>query len=574
MYCRGIVFIFFLLISNPFFGQLHITNTNVINTETGKVEANRTVTIENGKISSVSASSNKQLPGTVINGAGKFLIPGLADAHIHFFQSGGLYARPDVIDFRKHQPYEKYIEWTYKNMDDFLRRYLSIGITTVVDVGATVNLLKQRDSFATKNYAPSIFMTGPLLTTWLPPVYANMGDNAPFHLMKTEAEAREYVKKQLPYKPDFIKVWYIVTTNNVEEGAKKTLPFVKAVIDEAHAHGLKVAVHATERITAQLAVENGCDFLVHSVEDEVISNDFTKLLVEKNVAICPTLVVHGNYTEVFAQQYQISKEDHRTANPFVLGSLFDLRHLPDTVLIKQYKIYGTTTGLKSTKTADSIRKINLKKMMDAGVIIATGTDAGNIGTMHASSYYEELEQMISSGLTLPQILKASTINVAKMLGKEKEFGTVTPGKSANLVLLDANPLQDINNWKKINTVINKGIVVQHDSLIQHTPSTLAQWQLNAYNDYDVEAFLEPYSEDVEIYTFPNQLDTKGKDAMRKVYSFLNNTDLHCEVTQRIVHENTVIDYESIHLPGRRNAFKAIAIYNMENGKIKRVYFIQ
>ena len=112
------------------------------------------------------------------------------------------------------------------------------------------------------------------------------------------------------------------------------------------------------------------------------------------------------------------------------------------------------------KTADSVSAVNLKKLVDAGVTIATGTDAGNIGTQHAGSYFSELQAMSDAGLTLWQMMTASTINGAKAIGKEKEWGSILEGKIANMVLLDSNPLQELQNWKKINVVINKGEVVE------------------------------------------------------------------------------------------------------------------
>jgi imidazolonepropionase-like amidohydrolase len=102
----------------------------------------------------------------------------------------------------------------------------------------------------------------------------------------------------------------------------------------------------------------------------------------------------------------------------------------------------------------------LKKLVDAGVIIATGTDAGNVGTQHAGSYYNELQAMADAGLTMWQLLTASTINGAKAIGKDNDWGTISEGKTANMLLLDGNPLQGLENCRKINTVINKGVIYE------------------------------------------------------------------------------------------------------------------
>lgn len=108
-----------------------------------------------------------------------------------------------------------------------------------------------------------------------------------------------------------------------------------------------------------------------------------------------------------------------------------------------------------------------------------------------------------------------------------------------------------------------------------TPEQLAQMQLDAYNNGDIDAFLIPYDENVEIYTFPDQLNYKGKENMRKRYSsmFDNIPDLHCELVNRIVEGNTVIDHERVTGLPEGKVLNAIAIYTIENNKIKKVHFI-
>ena len=113
---------------------------------------------------------------------------------------------------------------------------------------------------------------------------------------------------------------------------------------------------------------------------------------------------------------------------------------------------------------DSVRMVNLKKMIDGGITIAAGTDAGNIGTQHATSFYDELQAMKESGLTNWQIIQSATINRAKILNKEDSMGSITVGKKADMVLLNANPVDNLENIIKINLVINKGHVINPDTL--------------------------------------------------------------------------------------------------------------
>jgi imidazolonepropionase-like amidohydrolase len=569
-----------LLISSfSLFAQTYIINVTITDVEKQKLVPNQTVVITNDLISNIYKSNKLKIPknATIIDGTEKYLVPGLVDAHIHFFQNGGLYTRPDAIDLRKERNYDQEIALAKTDMENKLRRYLQNGITTVIDVGANYHFLKQRKDFTDKNFSPTIFITGPLLTTYEPEVYENLGEDEPFTLTKTIEDGIDGVKKQLQYNPDFIKIWYIAGADglSVKESARKNLPIVKAIIDEAHKNNLKIAVHATQRITAQLAVENGADYLVHSVDDEILKDDFVQLMKKNKTILSPTLIVHGGYVNTFGQKIKISNYELQKADPYQLGSLLDLKHLSDTLLVDNYKNYANSQkSISDLKKADSISMANLKILSDAGVLITTGTDAGNIGTLHASSYLAELQAMHKSGMNNWQIIQASTINGAKIFNKENEFGTVGIGKKANLILLDANPIDKIENLVKINTVINKGVVYRPSELLKDTPADLAQRQLNAYNLRNIEAFLEPYAEDVEIYNYPDQLQSKGKETMRTVYSkmFENTPNLHCELVDRIVQGNIVIDKERV-LFGDR-IIEAVAIYHIENNKIKKVFFIQ
>ena len=568
-------FIFLSLLSlSAFSQQVFIRNVTVVDVEKQKLVLHATVGITGNLITSISEKNKGALPAdaTVIDGTGKFLMPGMTDAHVHFSQSGGLYTRPDAINLKKYMPYEKDIEWGHANMEDALKRYLQNGITSVIDVGSTVNFLKQRENFSNKNYAPAIYMTGPLITSYEPDAFKKLGNDDPFLFVTNEDEGRKMVQQELPNHPDFIKIWYIALGKDKEAAARKFLPTAKAVIEEAHKNNLKVAVHATERITAQLAVEAGCDYLVHSVDDEILSDDFIKLLKSKNVILCPTLVVYGGYRKTFGQEPDFSTRELRLANPVQLGSLYDLKHIPDRALTEGYK-NAIEKNSPAAATQDSISLVNLKRLTDAGVRIAAGTDAGNIGTLHATSFLAELKKMRTSGISNWQVLQAATINPTYILGKEKESGSIAVGKKADMILLRANPVDDLGNLEQIDLVINKGFIIKPDTLIKETALALVQRQLNAYNAHNIEAFLEPYADDVELYDFPATLQSKGKEQMRKDYAFLKTLpNLHCEIKERIIQGNTIIDKESVTGFGNKT-IEATAIYQVENNKIRRVYFI-
>ncbi len=562
------------LLSFCSFAQLLIRNTTLVDVEAKKLRPGQDVLIVDGRITGV--GKNLKLPenGVTVDGSGKFLMPGLVDAHIHFFQSGGLYARPDAVDLRKYQPYEKEISWTHSNMEGLLRRYLRAGITTVVDVGANEHFLKQRDSFRNKPYAPAIYMTGPLLTTYEPELYQNLGAEEPFSLMKTVEEARALVRRQLPLKPDFIKIWYIASGKNTDSIARAYLPLVKAVIEEAHAHGLRVAVHATENSTARLAVEAGADFLVHGVEDGPIDPALVQLIRSRGTVLAPTLWVAGNYSRSLGQTYSASSEDRKYAHPTPLNSLMDLPYL-DSNLARRLRSYFSMPATQARdRREDSLRAANLLALHRAGAFIATGTDAGNTGTQHVSSYFDELRAMQAAGMDTWSLLQASTIQGARSMGKEKEFGAIRKGMVADLLLLRQDPTTGIEAWKSIERVINKGVVVEPDSLVRMAPEELADLQLLGYNLHDIETFVSAYSEDVEIYELnTNKLLLKGKKAMREQYGefFRRVPELHCTLINRMIEGNFVIDHEEITRAGGRKNY-GVAIYEVEAGKIRKVWF--
>ncbi|HEX9512038.1 MAG TPA: amidohydrolase family protein [Puia sp.] len=574
---RSFLFLPFALLILHANAQTYIIHTNLLDVNAQRTLPDYTIVLRNDTIEQTGPSDRIRVPSgaRVIDGTGKWVMPGMVDAHVHFFQTGGLYTRPDAIDLRKYYPYEKEIEWYKQNMDDQLRRYLSCGITTVIDDGATLGLLKQRDSFSTKNYAPRILMAGPLISTAYSPKPFNIipDPDQPFYTVNTPEEAVKMTQKEYSHGPDFIKIWYIILDPNTTAGAEKNLPLVKATIEEAHQHQYKVAVHATQRIAAQLAVEAGADFLVHDIEDELIDEAFIRLLKDHNVVLCPTLVVESGYFDTFAQDYLPTPEDITKGNPVQLGSLQELQYLPDSLPALRYRTLAKMRAKKNDQE-DSIRRVNLKKMADGGVIIATGTDAGNIGTLHASSFFKELRAMQQAGLSNWQVLTASTLNGAKTLGKENEFGSIRKGSSADLLILRADPLADMGNLGKIDLIIHRGTIFHPDSLIDETPLNIVQRQVNAYNAHDLETFLSFYSDTAVIYNFPDKPMAKGKEQIRQLYTFLSkDTGLHVSITNRTIVNNKVFDHESATMSGHKLG-EGEVIYYIDDRKITKVYLIE
>lgn len=542
-----------------------LVNGRMLDVEHRKVLSNVTVLIDEGRILDVGARDRVRIPASAasIDALGKWIMPGLVDAHIHLFQSGGLYTRPDVIDLRRFRPYEQERAWVREHAGDLLARYLAAGVTTVIDVGGPMSNYALRDRFTTDTRSPTIHLTGPLISTYQPPAFGI--DDPPIIESSTPEEARELVRRQLPHRPEFIKIWYLVRP---DRSAQSTLPMIQAAIDEAHRHELKVAVHATQLETAKLALRAGADFLVHGIDDAPIDKEFMSLLSQRRAAYIPTLVVTRNYDEVLSRQFKPSAEGLALANPYTVGTLSDLEHLTQ-------KGYSPPERKPVSPDRQRIRLQNLRAVKDAGALIATGTDAGNIGTLHASSYLEEILEMRAAGLDAWDILQASTINGAKVLGQQRDTGSIVRGKRADLLLLDRNPLEDLRNLRSVHRVINRGTVLDPAALIDNSPEALVQRQLNAYNARDIDAFIEPYAENVQVYHYPGRFQYEGKSKMREHYAeFFNRAPrgLHCEVVERIVVGNTVIDHEHV-TSAAGEVIRAIAIHTIEGSKISRVELV-
>jgi hypothetical protein len=214
--------------------------------------------------------------------------------------------------------------------------------------------------------------------------------------------------------------------------------------------------------------------------------------------------------------------------------------------------------------------INLKKVYAAGVNVVAGTDAGNVGTMHASSFITELEAMKQAGLTNADILKTATLNSGTCFSQNT--GVIEKGKKADLVVLLQNPLNNLGSLNTAEYVIKSGKILKADTLIRETPEMLIQRQVNAYNARNIDAFLDTYADNIELYNFPDSLIDKGKEKMRGIYAnmFKNVKSLHCEIVDRIKLGNTIIDHERVKFNDK--IINAIAIYEVKDGKIIRVTF--
>ncbi len=182
----------------------------LINPGTSQIVQNATVIIDDDRIAAAGDAKTIAVPkdARAIDCKGKFILPGYIDTHVHFFQSGDLFTRPDVVDLTKVRPYADEIAWIKRNLPDTFSRYLRSGITSVVDVGGPFWNFEVRKIANTTAKAPRVAVAGPLISSVSRP-QLDLGD-PPIVKIDTPDQAREFVRKLAPQNPDLVKIWYIV----------------------------------------------------------------------------------------------------------------------------------------------------------------------------------------------------------------------------------------------------------------------------------------------------------------------------------------------------------------------------
>ncbi|MCP5048916.1 MAG: amidohydrolase family protein [bacterium] len=517
---------------------------------------NSVILIKDGRIAKTGKAGDITIPSSakVINAQGKWIIPGLIDGHVHFFQSGGLYTRPDIFNLTTHVSYGDELAYIKKNLPTTFAAYLRSGVTSVVDVGGPFWNFDVRAKANRMELAPRVAVAGPLVSTYQPQALTT--DDPPILKVNNAAEARALVRRMITRKPDLVKIWYIARKNLP---AEQNFPIVKAAVEESHKHGVRVAVHATQLETARLSVKAGADILVHSVDDKPVDREFIKLLKDKNVIYTPNLVVLEGYIEALTDAVKLSNIEIALSDPAVALTLFHMRKQS----MKEVTPFGEDFSKPWSvrlKTAEG----NLKTLYDAGVVLAVGTDAGNIGTLHGPAIFRELEMMAGAGIPARDVLIAGTANSARIMGRE-DVGTISAGNMADLVILNANPLEDIRNTGDIYKVIKGGKVFSPEDIVNNTPREVVDRLLVAYNSRNLDAFMATIAHGIKVYTFPNQMTISSFDHMKKMYGpyFGKTKDLHVNIEKRITIGDYVLDLEQT-----STGTHSVAIYHIHKGKRK------
>jgi len=413
---------------------------------------NARVLIRGGKIEC--AGKDCEIPEgvTVLDVKGHWITPGLVDAHVHFSQTGWADGRPDSLDVRDRYPYEKVVADLKQNPQRVFRSQLCSGVTAVFDVGGypwTIALAEKTQSAR----APHVAAAGPLLSTidfWL-----NLPGEKQFLYLKDPEAAREGVRYLAAQGADAVKVWYIVRP---ERGVEESAPSVLAAGEETRRLKLPLIVHATGLAEAKVALRAGAHLLVHSVGDQPVDEEFIALAKKNGTVYCPTLTVFTGYLQM--SEAVSSRRPPAVDDPNGCVDGATLSKVAETSKLTAPEGLEARIGARKERAArtNSVGKANLKRLAEAGVTVAMGTDAGNPLTLHGPSVYAEMEAMQAAGLSPMQVLVASTRGGSLAMGREKEIGTIEKGKVADLLVLAGDPTAEVSNFRRLRYVVRGGVV--------------------------------------------------------------------------------------------------------------------
>jgi uncharacterized protein (TIGR02246 family) len=288
-------------------------------------------------------------------------------------------------------------------------------------------------------------------------------------------------------------------------------------------------------------------------------------LQSRKIIYCPTLLVVGNYGYTFYGTPHLTPVDLRIANPDVVGTLYNMQDVEDVL---SPAVLARIRALRVPEPPHAAMR-NLKRVHDAGIRVAAGTDAGNIGTQHASSLYAEMLAMVESGLTSKEVLSSATRGGAELMDRSESLGTIDPGKLADLVVLREDPTENIAATASVDRVIKDGHVFEAAAILDESPAQIVQRQVNAFNHHDAEVFTETYAPDATIVNRTGST-LRSRPAILAAYqkTFATNARLRAEVVSREADGETVVD--RVRLTGFADGHEAEATvtYRIRAGSIE------
>lgn len=435
----------------------------------GRVVEDSVIIVDKDRIACAGAKAECRVPkgAKVTSLSGKYVTPGLIDAHVHFDQTGWLDGRPDALLVPDIYSYPDVITATRADSGRWHRAFLCAGVTAVYDVGGAPWTVQ--DSHATDTDRADrahVRSAGPLVTHMLfnGPGLELSPDQQNFFSMKSDAEALESVRRIKAMGSTSLKVWFIDPKPEERDAMVGRLMLVGR---EAKALGMDLIVHATEVDNAKEALRAGATYLVHNVDDKFVDDEFIALMKKNDATLSPTIVVVPGWSKAMmsvATGWKMPVDDpgkcvsqtmmDRINNPAILTPAYDAKFTRQQTFARAFR---------SAKW-EVMGMLNLKTLVDAGVKIATGTDAGNPLTMHGPSIYAEMEAMQDAGMTPMQVIESTTVRGAEVMRMSDTIGTLEKGKIADLLVLGEDPRKDVKAFRSLTHVMRKGVLKTQEEL--------------------------------------------------------------------------------------------------------------
>jgi imidazolonepropionase-like amidohydrolase/ABC-type multidrug transport system permease subunit len=425
----------------------------------GSVIESGAVLVKEGKIDTVFTGNSpdaKTLKADGIDAAGKTVLPGLIDVHVHLGNTGGFVDDYSKFDYNKAANRE-------------IEGYLYSGVTAVRSAGDQLNYgLRLRQLFNSgERLGTELYLCGPLFTVekghgteyaqYLPEAM-RAGFNAQFlRLPKSPEEARQMV--------DALAAQHVDAIKGILDAGAASRPYqrmdvniLRAVVEEAHTHHLPVSIHTGNSADVADAVAMGANSIEHGSYTDLIPDEVLAAMKAKGIVFDPTLsVVEGfrDFADGNAELLKRSLVQQVTSKELMQGTEHAVTSRAMAALRESIGNYPMS--LQEGRQ-------NLLHAWRAGVTLVTGSDAGNFLVFHGPTVQHELELWVAAGIPAAVALQAATDNASHLLGASDRIGTIEKGKEATLLVVDGNPLQNISALSSVSIVFMKGERVDRSGL--------------------------------------------------------------------------------------------------------------